>query len=120
MSLQTDLQNTDAQTLRAHPEILDFSAELHDFSDTAAQCKSMQLVISVDTSIAHLSGALGLMTWVLLPFHPDWRWLTDRNDSPWYPTVRLFRQERTGGWEEVLTRASGELTRCYGDTRSIC
>jgi ADP-heptose:LPS heptosyltransferase len=71
----------------------------------------MDVVISVDTSIAHLSGALGRRTWVLLSFTPDWRWMLDRNDSPWYPTAKLYRQKAVGDWNEVFTRVAADLHR---------
>jgi ADP-heptose:LPS heptosyltransferase len=71
----------------------------------------MDLVISVDTSLAHLSGALGRPTWVLLPEMPDWRWLRDREDSPWYPTMRLYRQTAAGDWNPVLARVAADLQR---------
>lgn len=77
---------------------------LSDFSQTAALSYLMDLVISVDTSVAHLSGALGRPTWLLLPFLPDWRWMMDRDDSPWYPSMKLFRQKSAGDWETVLIR----------------
>ena len=76
----------------------------------AALCECMDLVITVDTSLAHLSAALGQRTWVLLPFVPDWRWLLDRNDSPWYPTLKIYRQRVVGDWNNVLTRVA-EATR---------
>jgi ADP-heptose:LPS heptosyltransferase len=71
-------------------------------ADTAAQMAHLDLILTVDTSIAHLAGALGKPTWLLLPALPDWRWLLDREDSPWYPTVRLFRQPKAGDWQSVV------------------
>ncbi|MBI3838475.1 MAG: glycosyltransferase family protein [Planctomycetia bacterium] len=79
------------------------------FMDTAAVIKNLDLVVTADTSIAHLAGALGVTTWVGLPTPPDWRWLLEREDSPWYPTVRLFRQATPGNWAEVFARMAGEL-----------
>jgi tetratricopeptide (TPR) repeat protein len=107
--LQTEIVAADQETLAKTPGILQFRDSLHDFTDTAALCECMDLVISVDTSVAHLSGALGKKTWVLLPFVADWRWLTDREDSPWYPTLRLFRQKSLGDWTGVFERVSAEL-----------
>jgi ADP-heptose:LPS heptosyltransferase len=75
----------------------------------------MDVVVTVDTSVAHLSGALGRPTWILLPFAPDFRWLLNRNDSPWYPTVRLFRQKRIGSWEEPLRSVGHELLKLKPD-----
>jgi ADP-heptose:LPS heptosyltransferase len=79
-------------------------------ADTAALMTHLDLIITVDTSTAHLAGALAKPTWVLLPFAPDWRWLMDREDSPWYPTVRLFRQPSFGDWDSVIARVRHELT----------
>ncbi|MHB1590857.1 MAG: glycosyltransferase family 9 protein, partial [Sulfuricella sp.] len=87
----------------------DYSDQLHDFTDTAALIDALDLVVTVDTSIAHLAGAMGKPVWVLLPFAPDWRWLLERDDSPWYPTARLFRQPVPGAWGDVLSRVSAEL-----------
>jgi hypothetical protein len=87
--------------LRSPPDglnIVDWTGELHDFADTAALIANLDLVISADTAVAHLAGALGKRVWVLLPHTPDWRWMLHRSDSPWYPTMRLFRQERRGEW----------------------
>jgi tetratricopeptide (TPR) repeat protein len=91
--------------------IADLSARLEDFAETAAAISHLDLVISVDTAVAHLAGALGRRCWVLLPFLPDWRWLQAREDSPWYPSVRLFRQQRSGDWDTVVARAAEELSR---------
>jgi ADP-heptose:LPS heptosyltransferase len=75
---------------------------IEDFADTAALISQVDLVISVDTSVAHLAGALGKPLWILLPFAPDFRWMLGRADSPWYPTARLFRQQKLGDWDQVL------------------
>jgi tetratricopeptide (TPR) repeat protein len=90
-------------------QIVACAKELHDFSDTAAAMLNMDLIISVDTSTAHLAGALGRNTWILLPFAPDWRWLMDRPDSVWYPTARLFRQPCEGDWQSVIENIKTEL-----------
>jgi ADP-heptose:LPS heptosyltransferase len=84
--------------------ITDLSARLEDFAETAAVIAHLDLVVTVDTAIAHLAGALGRKVWVLLPFSADWRWLLDRDDSPWYPTARLFRQREPGNWDDVVSR----------------
>lgn len=111
ISLQRDVRTADMEVLRQFPDILHFGDELHDFTDTAALCEQVDLVISVDTSITHLSAALGKPTWILLPFSPDWRWLLDREDSPWYPSAKLYRQENTGNWHGILTRLNRDLTQ---------
>ena len=81
-----------------------------NFSDTAAVCECLDLVLSVDTSIAHLSAALGKRTWILLPLiSADWRWLLERDDSPWYPSVKLYRQSTEGDWGGVFARVGGDL-----------
>ena len=84
---------------------------LDDFSSTAEQVSSLDLVISVDTSVAHLAGALNVPVWILLAKASDWRWLLDRDDSPWYPTAWLFRQRQAGDWNEVVHRVSEELKK---------
>ncbi|MFC1845733.1 tetratricopeptide repeat protein [Candidatus Dependentiae bacterium] len=81
------------------------------FMDTAAVIKNLDLVISVDTSVAHLAGALGVKTWVLLPFKSDWRWMTDRTDSPWYPKMKLFRNQKTTDWSTVMQQVCQELKK---------
>jgi Flp pilus assembly protein TadD len=89
--------------------VIDFSAKLTDFAETAALIANLDLVITVDTAVAHLAGAMGKPVWVLLPFAPDWRWMLDREDSPWYPTMRLFRQTSMGQWDEVIARLAESL-----------
>ncbi len=90
-------------------KLIDYTEEIHDFSDTAAIIENLDLVISVDTAVAHLAGALGKPVWTLLPFAPDWRWMLNRQDSPWYPTMRLFRQPAPGDWKTVIEKVAGEL-----------
>jgi len=109
VSLQRDVSEPEAKLLGARPDVLHFGAELHDFSDTGALCECMDLVITIDTSVAHLSGALGKRTLILLGQNPDWRWLMNREDSPWYPTVSLFRQGASSTWGETLARVFTEL-----------
>jgi tetratricopeptide (TPR) repeat protein len=87
----------------------DLRPAIRDFADTAALMQQLDLVLTVDTAVAHLAGALAKPTWLLLPFAPDWRWLLDREDSPWYPTMRIFRQKRPGDWQEVIERVRREL-----------
>jgi GR25 family glycosyltransferase involved in LPS biosynthesis len=91
------------------PGVNDLSPRLKDFVDTAWAIEQLDLVITVDTAVAHLAGAMGKPVWVLLPFVPDWRWLLDRQDSPWYPTMRLFRQPSPGDWQAVLTQVQAKL-----------
>jgi ADP-heptose:LPS heptosyltransferase len=114
VSLQKDLRDADRETLRGSANICHFGDELGDFSDAAALCESLDLVISVDTSVAHLSAGLGRETWILLPATPDWRWLLDRRDSPWYPTATLYRQQRIGDWGAVLERLAADLLARFG------
>ena len=99
----------DAPCLSEFPQIVFFGDALKDFSDTAAIIDRLDLVITVDTAVAHLAGTMGKPVWILLPFVPDWRWLLNRDDSPWYPTARLFRQDSTRSWEGVITRVKAAL-----------
>ena len=97
-----------------HPALIDHSAELEDFADTAALISLLDLVVTIDTSVAHLAGALGVPVWIMLKHDADWRWLLDRGDSPWYPTARLFRQGQRGDWGGVvaaIVTALGALSR---------
>jgi ADP-heptose:LPS heptosyltransferase len=110
VSLQKFLNAADTVALRALTGVRALGEELADFADTAAVVQQLDLVVSVDTSVVHLAGALGKPVWVLLPFTPDFRWLLEREDTPWYPTARLFRQPRYGDWDPVLARVRDELT----------
>ena len=87
----------------------DFTADQHDFADTAALVDGLDLVISVDTAVAHLAGALGKPVWLLNRFDTDWRWLLNRDDSPWYPQLRQFRQPNPGDWSSVIGRVRDAL-----------
>jgi hypothetical protein len=107
--LQREVRVEDQAVLDATRCIRSENDDVQDFLHIAALSECMDLVISVDTSIAHLSGTLGRPTWLLLPFIADWRWLRDREDSPWYPTMRLFRQRTSGDWSDVLERVAVEL-----------
>jgi hypothetical protein len=89
----------------------DWTAELHDFAHTAALVQNLDAVIAVDTAVAHLAGALGKPVWILLPFSPDFRWLVDRSDAPWYPTARLLRQTSPSDWKGVVDRLAAELSK---------
>jgi len=109
VSLHREVRAADAAVLAERSDILHFGAELKDYADTAALIANLDLVVGVDTSVAHLAGALAKPVWILLPFMPDWRWLLDREDSPWYPTARLFRQDDTRGWDGVIARVRDAL-----------
>jgi Tfp pilus assembly protein PilF len=109
--LQTQVRTEDEAALDSSECIFSFDDELLDFSSTAALCECMDLVISVDTSLAHLSAGLGRRTWVPLALTPDWRWMRDRQDTPWYPAVRLYRQQTAGDWLPVFDRIAADLRR---------
>jgi ADP-heptose:LPS heptosyltransferase len=111
VSLQKQARDSDLVTLRELSGILDAAPELENFADTAALIRQLDLVISVDTSVAHLAGALGKPVWILLPYVPDYRWLLGRDDSPWYPTARLYRQTATRDYAEVIDRVRADLLR---------
>lgn len=109
LSLQQKHRPGDKELLETRPDILELGSGLDDFTDTAALCELADLVLTVDTSVAHLAGALGRPLWVMSPFAPDWRWQLERSDSPWYPTARLFRQDRPLHWDGMLHRIQLEL-----------
>jgi hypothetical protein len=108
VSLQKEVTVADAALMKERG-ILDFHEQLRDFSATAGLMAALDLVISIDSSVAHLAGALAKPTWIMLPFPPDWRWLLERSDCPWYPTARLFRQDQTRSWDPVVAQVSQAL-----------
>ncbi|MEA3153945.1 MAG: hypothetical protein QOK44_1534 [Betaproteobacteria bacterium] len=109
ISLQKGPAAAQASDGPAGMRLLPLGEKLDDFAETAAVIENLDLVITVDTSVAHLGGALGKRVWLLLPFVPDWRWLAEREDSPWYPGMRLFRQTEFGNWSSVIERVAREL-----------
>ena len=111
VSLQKGAGEEDLQEARDRFPITDLGSRLNDFMDTAAAMVNLDLVITCDTAVAHLAGALGVPVWVALPLVPDWRWMLDRSDSPWYPTMRLFRQESRGDWQGVFQRIEAALVK---------
>jgi len=111
VSLQKQVRDGDQAVLRAHSGIRDAGPGLESLADTASLIAELDLVISVDTSVAHLAGSLGKPVWILLPYVADWRWLADRADSPWYPTARLFRQDATRAWKPVVIELREALRR---------
>lgn len=109
VSLQKEIREADRPALRAWPQLAHYGEHLRSFADTAALVDLMDVVVSVDTSVAHLAGGLARPLWMLLPHLPDWRWMLDREDSPWYPTARLFRQPAARDWDSVLQRVRQAL-----------
>ena len=122
VTLQKEVPDEDRDTFADLRDVVHLGDKLDDFADTAAAVTMLDLMISIDTSMVHLAGALGKPVWVLMPFTQDWRWLLDREDSPWYPSARLFRQPRVGDWDSPIERVRAELLRsapryASGDSR---
>lgn len=113
VAVQKELRDADALALMRYDRVSLAGERLIDFSDTAALIATLDLVITVDTSVAHLAGALGRPVWILLPLSPDWRWLLDRADSPWYPSARLFRQPASGDWGSVVAQVQAALQQHF-------
>lgn len=113
--LQKVLKEEDKEFFQQYGKISFYGDKLNDFSDTAGLISCMDLVISVDTSVAHLSGALGIPTWILIPFVADWRWLQNRSDSPWYQSVRLFRQNKMDDWKNVVDDVNTKLKEVFSN-----
>jgi tetratricopeptide (TPR) repeat protein len=111
ISLQREVRSEDAAALADETRVWHLGGQLENFLDTAAVIALCDLVISVDTALAHLAGAIGRPLWVLVPFAPDWRWTLQGETTPWYPTARLFRQRALGDWDDVIARVGAELSR---------
>ncbi len=109
-SLQLGDRSEDINELPENINIVDLSDRLQDYGDTAVVVEKLDLTICVDTSVAHLAGALGKSIWVALCYNPDWRWLLERNDSPWYPTMKIFRQSQPQDWQSVFSQIAKEIT----------
>ena len=109
VSLQRDPRPDEKAEIAAEKRLVDFTPQLTDFNETAALIDALDLVVTVDTSVAHVAGALGKPVWILLAYATDWRWLWDREDTPWYPSARLIRQTTYGDWSDVLERVANEL-----------
>ena len=116
VNLQKDATAAERAALAVAGPFLDAGPDLDTFSDTAAVVAALDLVISVDTAVCHLAGALAVPVWILIPFCPDWRWLLDREDSPWYPTARLFRQPKIGDWSSVVDQVAAALEEAVIDS----
>ncbi|WP_428537981.1 glycosyltransferase family 9 protein [Rhodopila sp.] len=117
VSLQKPLPARDQEVMERFPGMTDLAGELTDFGETAALIENLDLVITVDTSMGHLAGALGKPVWILIPKAADWRWMLEREDSPWYPSARLFRQPRPGAWDEPISRLRAALARSLAEAR---
>ena len=113
-SLQKGLRSPDLESLGAQALVQDLGSQFDDFAETAALLPQFDLMVSVDTAIAHLAGAVGIPTFVLLPFTPDWRWLGRREDTPWYPTLRLFRQPKPMDWDTVFAQVRAAIEALAG------
>jgi len=107
--IQKDCRPEEQEFLHRHPSIVDLHEEINDFEDTAAILEILDGLISVDTSVAHLAGALHRPVNLLLPCNPDWRWMLNRDDSPWYPDIRIFRRAHSETWTDLIERLSSSL-----------
>jgi len=114
--LQKDRTEAEQEIIASYPGIRQFDGHLQDFSDTAGLCSLLDLIITVDTSVAHLAGAMGKPVWILLPFNPDWRWMLERADTPWYPSARLYRSDRRLGWQTLIQDVRKDLS-CWNGSR---
>jgi len=119
VSLMKEVRPEDQEYLKENANVLDFSQDLDSFADTAGLIANLDLVITVDTSVAHLAGALGCPVWVLTPFAPDWRWMLDRRDSPWYPSMVLYRQHAPHDWDGVMKEVAEDLQKIGQETELV-
>jgi len=109
--LQKEIRDSDTQAIQQATDVTFLVEKLTDFADTAAVIDQLDLVITIDTGVAHLAGAMGKPVWILLPFSAEWRWLSSGDSSPWYPSARLFRQPKIGDWSSVIERVRAELLK---------
>jgi hypothetical protein len=118
--MQTEPQSVEANDPPPGMKLLNLGPELRDFADTTASVlANLDLLITIDTGVAHLAGAMGIPTWILLPFAPDWRWVLDESVSAWYPTARLFRQTPRDDWGPVVERVAKELGELRRSSKSV-
>ena len=113
MKRKKEITNAKLGRMLIKNKITDYTNEIIDFSETAAFCSQMDLIITVDTSVAHLACSIGKQVWILMPFIPDFRWFWDINNSPWYPTAKIFRQPKPGDWDSVISDIVFELEKIY-------
>ena len=111
VSLQKPMPTSDLESMAQFPGMIDLSNDLTDFGETAALMENLDLIVTVDTAMGHLAGALGKPVWIMIPKAADWRWMLGRSDSPWYPSARLFRQDRPGDWDSVMESVRSALAR---------
>ena len=109
LALQKGPKTGQAGAYYGRAPLINIGAEIEDYDDTMAILENLDLLVTVDTSVAHLAGAMGRPVWIMLPRAPDWRWLLERGDTPWYPTVRLFRQQTVRQWGDLAKVMAAEL-----------
>ena len=114
LALQKGPKTGQAGEYYGRAPLINIGAEIEDYDDTMAILDNLDLLVTVDTSVAHLAGAMGRPVWIMLPRAPDWRWLLERTDTPWYPTVRLFRQQTVRRWDDVAQAIAAELAATRG------
>jgi Tfp pilus assembly protein PilF len=119
VSLQKDMRPGDEEGMAQYPNLSPLGHRIHTFDDTAAVLQHLDLVITVDTSVVHLAGAMGKPVWMLIPLVPDWRWMVGRTDSPWYPGLRIYRQQRAGDWAAVMTEVTTHLQAVLAGRRPV-
>ena len=117
--VQKEIRERDAALLRQLDNLAFYGDDYKDFNDTAAIFDLMDLIITTDTNLPHLAGAMGKPVWILLSYNPDWRWLLDRDDSPWYPSARLFRQKQIGDWAGVIDEICNEFRSVIASGRPM-
>jgi len=118
-SLQVGHDSDMLQKYNMEDKIIDLSEKLTDFAKTATAIKKMDMIIGSDTSVLHLAGALGVRGYIMIPYYNDWRWMLKRDDNPWYPTLKLFRQTEYGNWAEVMNRVKEDVIKNYDTIKKV-